>query len=250
MIYGLYQSAAGMMTQEYRQDVIANNLANAETVGFKRDIATVAERMRADRAGERSGPSDKPLDNLTGGVWLGRTATDFTEAPFQRTGNATDVAIVGAGFLRFAVAGRELLSRDGRLTTDADGTLVSVTDGAPALSASGHPIRTNPRGGAISIDASGEVQQNGVVIGRIGLVDVPNHAGLRKVGNGRFLAEGQTATGSPALLQSGHVEPSGVQPIFELTGMLEASRAYQFNAQMITLQDQTAARLINVVASA
>lgn len=250
MIYGLYQSAAAMMTQEYRQGVIANNLANAETVGFKRDIATVAERMRADRAGERSGAADNALAALTGGVYLGRTETDFAEAPFQQTSNPTDLAIVGPGFLRFSANGQELLSRDGRLIPDADGTLVAVTDGAPVLGASGQPIRTNPRGGAISISDAGEVQQNGVVIGRIGVVDVPNYAGLRKVGTGRFAADGQQPAESTARLQSGHVEPSGVQPIFELTGMLEASRAYQMNAQMLTLQDQTASRLINVVASA
>jgi flagellar basal-body rod protein FlgG len=250
VIYGLYQSAAGMMTQEYRQDVIANNLANAETVGFKREIASISERRRADEAGVRRGPSDKLLGALTGGTWLGRTDTDHSEGSFQHTGNPTDVAIVGPGFLRVAVNGGELLSRDGRMTMDAYGTLVATTDGAPVLSTSGLPLRVNPRGGQIFIDETGAVQQNGVIMGRLSIVDVPNYEALRKAGAGRYTAGGQTPFECEARLWSNHVEQSGVQAVFELTGMLESARAYQLNAQMLTLQDQTAARLINSVASA
>jgi flagellar basal body rod protein FlgG len=248
VIYGLYQSAAGMMTQEYRQDVIANNLANAETVGFKREIASIAERRRADEAGVRRGPSDRLLETLTGGNWLGRTDTDYSEGSFQRTDNATDVAIVGPGFLRVAADGGELLTRDGRMTMDANGMLVATTDGAPVLSTAGLPVRVNPRGGQIYIDETGAVQQNGVIMGRLSIVDVPNYAALRKAGGGRFAAGGQTPFECEARLWSNHVEQSGVQPVFELTGMLESARAYQLNAEMLKLQDQTAARLINAVA--
>jgi flagellar basal-body rod protein FlgF len=250
VIYGLYQSAAGMMTQEYRQDVIANNLANAETVGFKREIASIAERRRADQAGVRQGPSDKMLGALTGGTWLGKTETDYSEGSFQRTDNPTDVAIVGPGFLRVNAGGRELLSRDGRMTVDANGTLVAATDGAPVLGTSGLPIRVNPRAGGLAIDETGAVQQNGVIVGRLSIVDVPNYAALRKAGAGRFTAAGQQPSECDARLWANHVEQSGVQPVLELTGMLEAARAYQLNAQMLTLQDQTATRLINAVANA
>src|SRR3989442_9991693 len=79
VIYGLYQSAAGMMTSEYAQSVLANNLANADTVGFKRDVAVFAERLRADQAGRRDGPTAEGLGSLSGGTWLGRTDVDFSE---------------------------------------------------------------------------------------------------------------------------------------------------------------------------
>ncbi|MBI5865540.1 MAG: flagellar hook-basal body protein [Planctomycetes bacterium] len=249
MIYGLYQSAAGMMTHEFRQDVIANNLANAETVGFKREIASIAERKPATEAGVRRGPSDRLLDVLSGGSWLGRTETDFSPGAFQLTSNPTDVAIVGAGFLRVSSGGQELLTRDGRMMTDAEGTLVATSDGAPMLSEAGLPIRVNPRGGPVSIDETGAVSQNNAVVGRLSVVDVANAAALRKAGAGRYTLGDQEPVPSAARLWSNHVEQSGVQPIFELTGMLEASRAYQLNAQMLTLQDQTAARLINAVAT-
>lgn len=264
MIYGIYNSAAGMMTQEYRQDVIANNLANAETVGFKREIAVISERMHAakERRSGYSAPSafggkgsakaahgDPTLSGMTGGVWLGRTETDHSEATIQATGTPTDVAIFGPGFLRVQTGGKELLTRDGRMVVNADGVLVAATDGAPLLSDAGQPIRVNPRGGQISIDETGVVQQDGFRAGRLSVVDVPSYAAMRKVGASRFEAGEQQVADAPALLRSGHVEQSGVQAVSELTRMLEASRAYQMNAQMLTLQDQAAARLISAAAA-
>src|SRR5690606_8407144 len=86
VIFGLYQSAAGMMVNEYRQAVIANNLANAETPAFKRDVATFSERQIAAVAGVRGGAAAPPagashelLDGLSGGIWLGETHTDYGE---------------------------------------------------------------------------------------------------------------------------------------------------------------------------
>ena len=83
MIYGVYQSAAGMMANQYRQDVIANNIANADTVGFKRELATFAERPPESVSGPRIGPSDPNLAGLTGGLLLARTETDFGRAAWS-----------------------------------------------------------------------------------------------------------------------------------------------------------------------
>ena len=182
MIYGMYQSAAGMLVNEYRQDVLANNLANAETVGFKREIAAFAERLRASEAGRREGPSNDLMDALSGGLWLARTETDFSEGAFVRTDNPLDVALAGPGFLRVAANGREYLTRDGRMLMTADGRLVSAIDGAAILGRGGQPIRLNPRGGEISIDEDGRILQGGVGGGRLALVDVKNYQALRKAG--------------------------------------------------------------------
>ena len=115
MIYGLYQSAAGMMTNEYRQNVIANNLANAQTVGFKRDVAVFSERLRESELDRYSNPSNDLMEALSGGLWLGRTHTDFSNGELTRTGNPLDVALEGAGFLMVESGGRQLLTRDGRM---------------------------------------------------------------------------------------------------------------------------------------
>ncbi|MBK9120353.1 MAG: hypothetical protein IPM18_12245 [Phycisphaerales bacterium] len=89
MIFGLYHSAAGMMTTEYRQSVLANNLANAETVGFKRDVATFAERLPATLAGLQQGASAVDLEGLSGGCGLVRhtriSAKDRSNPPATGT---------------------------------------------------------------------------------------------------------------------------------------------------------------------
>lgn len=250
MIYGLYHSAAGMMSQEYRMDALSNNLANADTVGFKREIATLAQRKRADEAGVRRGPSADDLRGLSGGVWQSSTRTDFSEAGVLQTGQPLDAAILGPGFLQVEKNGQSLLTRDGRMTMMPDGALVAAADGSPILGQGGAPIRLNPLGGPARVTDHGAIVQGGVELGRLGLVDVDNVNLLRKAGGGRFALNGAQLTDSPAEILPGHVERSGSEPVREMVSMMEASRAYQFNAQMITLQDQSAGRLIAFVAGA
>jgi len=251
MIYGLYQSAAGMMVNDHRQGVLANNLANAETVGFKRDIATFAERIPASEAGRRFGPSSELLEPLTGGVWQGRTETDFSEGSFVKTDNPLDVAIAGPGFLQVAHDGQQYLTRDGRMTLNADGWLVSAADGSQVLGAGGAPIRLNPRTdiSKLAIDEDGRITVNNRQVARLEVVDAADYDALRKVGGGRIEAGETELLHSPAKIVSKHTESSGVEPIKELVTMIEASRAYQFNAQMISLQDKSAGTLINAVAN-
>jgi flagellar basal-body rod protein FlgF len=249
MIYGLYHSAAGMMTQEYRENVIANNLANADTVGFKQEVATFAERNTASEAGERQGPSAPDLQSLSGGLWLGRTQTDFSQAGLTQTDNSTDVALDGPGFFAVEANGHTLYTRDGRLMKDADGFLRSAADGAPVLNAVGTPIIMNPRGGQPTFDEDGRIWQDGGLVGQLQIVDFADERVLRHAGNGRFDAGGAETIPSLARVQPGYVERSGVEPVRELVNMIETSRAYQLNAQMLSLQDQSAGRLISVLAA-
>lgn len=251
MIYGLYQSAAGMLTHEYRQDILANNIANAETPGFKREIAVFAERIPAREAGRRSGPSDPLLDHLTGGVWLGRTETDFGEGVLVKTDSPMDVALAGPGFFLVQKDGRQYLTRDGRMTQTPDGRLVAASDGAEYLGAAGQPLRVNPRGGEIRVDEDGRILQgpNRAVVSQLGIVDVTDYHQLSKAGAGRFTAPAYTPIPNGTRVQNGYIESSGVEPVKEMVTMIEASRAYQLNAQMLTLADQTAARLINATAA-
>lgn len=246
MIFGLYHSAAGMMTTEYRQSVLANNLANAETVGFKRDVATFAERLPATLAGLQQGASAVDLEGLSGGLWLGTTHTDFREGPKQPTGNWHDVALHGPGFFAVMAEGQTQFTRDGRMQMRSDGLLVAASDGAPILGPGGVPIRLNPHAADTAIDEHGQILQDGSVVARLGVTDVANYTALRKSGTGRFIAPEGAATEAPAaLVQSGYVETSGVEPIAELVDLMSASRAYQVNARMIALQDETVSRLIS-----
>ncbi len=245
MIYGLYNSAAGMMVNEYRQSVLANNIANAETVGFKRDIAVFAERIPAANAGIRNGPSDPTVADLSGGLWLGTTQTDFSPATKLQTGNELDLAIDGPGFFAVADDGQTLYTRDGRMMMDTDGLLVSVTDGAPLLGIGGVPVILNRYGSQPQIDEDGRVYQDSRLAGQLQLVDFNDYSSLRKVDSSRFAAPDDAAQAAPGRLRSGFTEGSGVKPLTELVSMIEASRAYQLNAQMVSLQDQSVSQLIN-----
>lgn len=248
MIYGLYHSAAGLMTNEYRQTVIANNLANAETPGFKPELAVFAERFRASEAGIRDNPTDARMERLSGGLWLGRTHTDFRDGALIRTENPLDVALQGRGFLSVRAEGQALLTRDGRMILDEQGRLVLAADGAAVLGDGGTPIMVPRTDRPVSIDERGRIHQAGAVVGRLGLIDVDDHRTLVKAGRGRYLAPDTGRVASDAIVQSGYYEASGVAPVPTLVEMIEASRAYQINAQMLSLQDQTAGRLINEVA--
>lgn len=248
MIYGLYQSAAGMMTNEYRQGVIANNLANADTPGFKRDIAVFSERQRADEAGLRGNPSSDLLGALSGGVWLGQTETDFSQAGMTRSENPLDVAIEGRGFFVVERDGKPLLTRDGRFVMDVEGRLVSAADGAGVLGPGGAPILLNPQGGEPSVSEDGRIMQRGATVGQLAVVGVDDPRALAKAGGGRFIAPSERLSEADARLMSGFVESSGVPAVPTMVGMIESARAYEINARMVSLQDETLGRLINEVA--
>lgn len=252
MIYGLYHSAAGMLTNEYQQGVIANNLANADTVGFKRDVATFAERLQAELAGVRKGPSAEGLGGISGGLWLGQTHTSHKEGAYEKTGNPSDVAVEGLGFLTVQQDGQTLLTRDGRFMLDQGGRLVSVTDGAEVLNAGGQPIQLNPRSGPLSfVDQEGWIYQNingnDVRITQLGLTDVADYDALTKVGAGRFVTEPENLTPTYARVRGGFVEQSGVDAVPEMVNMIETARSFQINASLVSLQDQTLGRLLTLV---
>jgi flagellar basal-body rod protein FlgF len=245
MIYGLYHSAAGMLTNEYREAVLANNIANAETVGFKREVATFAERSPAAEAGRRAGPTDETLDGMTGGLWLGATRTDFRPGAMVHTDDAYDVALDGPGFLVVAQDGQPRYTRDGRMTITPTGELVAASDGAPVLGRSGTPLRLNPRGGEPRFDENGRVFQDERLAGQLAVVDFADYRALTHAGTTRFAAaDDAEMIASPAFVRAGVVEASGVEPVQEMVSMLDAARAYQLNARMVSLQDSSVGQLI------
>lgn len=248
MIYGLYHSAAGMMTTEYRQNVIANNLANALTVGFKPDIPVFAERLRASQAGLRDNPTNELHEGLSGGLWLGRTYTDFSDGSIVPSSNPLDVALEGPGFLTVEAGGKQYLTRDGRMIINHMGRLVSAADGAAILNEGGGPISLRRDATTTHVTQDGAITQDGQIVARLGLIDVQDYDALVKAGGGRFVAPDEGRIESSARVHSGATESSAVMAVPTLVSMIEASRAYQINAQMLSLQDSSLSRLIQEVA--
>lgn len=249
MSYGLYLSAAGIMANSHRQDVIANNLANAETAGFRRHVPVFQERLSAVLASHHASPTD-PFLNMTGGLLVQPTRLDLSPGDFEQTGNPLDLSINGDGFFTVSRDGETHLTRDGRFTVDRRGFLVmSTLPGHRVLDSAGKPISIGAAAASeIEVDASGGIRVRGVEVARIGLRDAPDARGLFKVGENLL---GYAGDAPLRLSQSSiiprSIERSNVDPITELTQLMEAQRALEANANMIRYQDQTFGRLVNEV---
>ena len=144
MLYGLYVSAAGALANSYRQDVVANNLANADTVAFKRDLAMF--KARPTEASE-NGPrrfTDRLLEKLGGGSFALPTHIDFSPASLDITDNSFDLALAGEGFFQIQKDGVAHYTRDGRFAMDENNLLVTNTDHLPVLDEAGRTIEIDP----------------------------------------------------------------------------------------------------------
>lgn len=246
MLTGLYISAAGLQTQEYRQSVTSNNLANAQTTGFKRDLALVQERANAvveDPAMARYRWPAGMLADRNGGVYAAPTFTDMSQAGLTRTDQPTDVALEGPGF--FMVEGEKTgernFTRDGKFLLRKDGQLVLAGNGKSVLSAEGAPIRLNPDI-SFDIDVNGEIRQGGNVVNQLAVMTVKNPDDVYKTG-ANLLALTEGAKAAPATVATSvrqrFLEQSGVDPITEMTTMMETMRMFEANAKMIQYQDST-----------
>jgi flagellar basal body rod protein FlgG len=265
VIYGLYLSATGVLTNSYRQDVIANNIANAETVGFKRDLAlfqerlTEAQEVRAGRGGSSfgrfnpaGGPTNDLLEPLGGGLLPAPTRVDNRQGEFEPTGGNLDVAIEGddAYFLVDDGSGTPRLTRNGQFAIDGQGRL--ILDGTPhqVLDPDRTPILLDGRLAAqTSIARDGAITQAGQPAGRLGVFRVTDPQHLTKRG-GQLLDHPNAVTlaaADDASLRSEFVERANVDPATELASLMDAQRQLEANANMIRYQDQMLSKLVNEV---
>lgn len=247
MVYGIYMSAAGLQTNQYRMEVLANNLANTDTPGFKHDLAVVRERLVASRermAGLDAG--DQALDGMTGGSLVAPTVTSFEQGPIEMTDRPLDVAINGEGFFRVETPQGERYTRDGRFLINADGGLVTAAGFHPVLNANGTPIVLPPEAAsAARIDGGGVVRAKDTSYGRLGVVGFDDQTLLRKTGGNLVESLGATSHDVTADLRSGALEKSTVDPTRAMVTMIEVSRAYELNSTMVGLADATLGRAVN-----
>ncbi len=247
MPFGMYISAEGAQVQAQRLQVIANNLANVETPGFKRDVAMFQSRFAEaiqqadDYAGSRS------ANDLGGGVKIIDTATDFSGSTLRQTEIPTDFAINGDGF--FQVRGDDgsvYLTRAGNFTFDAQGRLLTQT-GLPVLDDGGSDISID---GSLpwEVHPGGQIVQDGAATG-IGLVRPQSLGDLVKVGSSMFRSLGPTTpvAAEQRDIRQGYLEQSGAHATQEMMAMIETSRAFEANTKLIQYQDTMIGGLINRV---
>lgn len=251
MIYGLWLSATGVATNSHQIDVIANNLANAETSGFRRQLATFRERSpEAKESGKPTAPGDRLFDNLGGGQLLSPSAFDKSAGDLEATGKNFDLAVAGDGYFMIRDAkGVDRLTRNGNFITDKEGNLVLGTDAkARVLDSDKQPIKFDPETvpGDIQIATDGSMHVGDQTLGKVGLFNVPDDKLLRPVGGTMFKAPASVeVTQFDGQMESGYLEKSNVNSALELTKLMEAQRMLDANANLIRTQDSSMGRLVN-----
>ncbi len=252
MIRSLWTAASGMQAQSTNIDVIANNLSNVSTAGFKRSRAEfqdlLYETMRApgvSAAGDNMVPTGIQIGHGTRTV---ATSKLFTQGDFQHTENELDIAIEGEGFFQITQPnGDNAYSRAGNFKIDSEGRIVTA-DGY--LLEPGITIPTDATAVSIATDGTVSVRQPGqdqpVDVGSIQTVRFANPAGLEAIGRNLFLetdSSGDPSTGTPGeegfgTLAQGYLEMSNVSVVDEMVNMITAQRAYEINSKAIQTSDE------------
>ncbi|PRR70244.1 flagellar hook-basal body protein [Neomoorella humiferrea] len=252
MLRGLYLAATGMVVQEIRQDVIANNLANATTGGYKAQTAAVGtfpemllQRMEEGRSA--------PVGYFAPGVMLDQIYTNFAPGPLEETNRSTDLALIDApgetpAFFTVQAGDTEAYTRNGSFHVDARGFLVT---------AEGYPVQ-GERGAvyvgtaAFKVDGDGRVLVDGQVIDRLRVVTFPgeNLQLLEGRGDGLFYAPaGVQPLPAAAQIKQGWLERANVDLAREMVDMLAVMRIYEANQKAIQAADQTLGKSVNEVGS-
>ena len=246
MFYGLYLSAQGAQIQTLRQGLVANNLANASSTSFKRDLLRVQSHPTYDS--ERGlTPTWMPgnLNEMTGGTSPAETFTDYSQSPLTRTNNQLDLALEGPGFLKVQDGKQTYLTRDGKLTLNQQNQLVTRDHGYVVLSTSGSALPNLDPALPIQFTSDGSLSQGADIIAQAAIVEPDSYRDLRKTGQNHYVAEGPVSPAtSNVQLKQGYLENSGVNPIHSMMELIESSRVLEANVNMIRHQDDAVARLL------
>lgn len=257
----LLVSKTGLQAQETKLQVIANNLANVNTVGFKRDSAVfedqfyeIARMPGATSQGDSRLPSGLQLGT---GVRFMATQKQFTDGPLQNTSQQLDVAIVGNGFLQVTQAnGDTAYTRAGQLQVDAEGRLVNA-NGLPLVPEIAVPENTTrisiAETGQILATVAGEVEPQ--ELGTLQLATFANPSGLLAQGDNLYLAtvaSGDAVEGEPGeagfgKLKQFALESSNVKAVEEMVDMISTQRSYEMSTKVLSAADDMMRNLAQAV---
>ncbi|MBC8472467.1 MAG: flagellar basal-body rod protein FlgG [Planctomycetes bacterium] len=251
MLRAFSTSATGMAAQQTMVDVIANNLANINTTGFKKSQVSFQDLLyiKLKNAGAEvvSGLNSPSGLEVGSGVRTAATVRVYTGGELQSTERPLDIAITGDGFLQVSMPNGDIkYTRDGSLQTNADGELVTSTGYRiePAISIPTDITSLDiGKDGSVNVTDSAGTQS---VVGTIELARFPNPSGLSAEGENLLAAteaSGTATTGTAGdsgfgIIQSGFLEKSNVQMITELVNLITAQRAYETNSRAIRAGDE------------
>lgn len=252
MVKGLYTAYTGMLNQQNKVDVIANNLANAATTGYKKEGST-SETFDAVLAykikDQTSAFRGKKIGTMNLGVKIGENYVDYSQGAFETTNNTYDLALSGKGFfcIEFTNKSGETstkYTRDGSFTLNVDGYLVTK-DGDYVLDEEGRHIKLDPLSDA-RIDENGTIFQNDQRVTTIGLEDFEDYNYLEHYGENYYQpVEGATMIEADAKIFEGYLEASNVQVVSEMVELISATRTYESNQKVIQTIDETLDKAVN-----
>lgn len=249
MLRGLYTAAASMNVLEKKSDIRANNIANANTNGFKKEgtITAAFPEMLLERI--EAGKRNQEIGSLETGSYLERSWQNFSQGSVQHTNNKLDFAVQGPGFFSIATANGTAYTRDGNFTLNSNSELVTQT-GNQVLDVNGDPVQLIP-GQDFAVSGNGQIVfNNGLQGAQIALVDFAEDE-VEQLGDNLY----QPAAGvEPAEIDStilqGYLENSNVKIVEEMAKMIKTTRQYESNQKVITTLDDSLNKVINEVGKA
>jgi flagellar basal-body rod protein FlgG len=235
----IFISASGCISMVNALNMIANNIANADTSGFKRDIPSFSSQLESSW---RSSYSMKqlPMSKFEGGN------IDFTEGPIRITGNHLDFALQGKGFFVIKTPQGILYTRNGSFKLNSRRELVT-SDGFNVMGQKG-PIKVPAKG--IECDLNGVLRSEGKEIERFQIVEFSAFSSLEKVGNSLFRSKGEPKLSSNPIrttVHQGKLEQSNVNIVKEITGIIETLRAFESHQKAILALDEVSQKTVNEV---
>jgi flagellar basal-body rod protein FlgG len=267
MSKGIYTAVSGAMAQSAKLDTIANNLANVNTPGFKRDqqvfkeYLTAYEKEPSTITVPRVPASIESFYDVNGGdksyVDSAGTYTNFEQGSLRVTGNKFDLAIEGDGLFEVATPQGIRYTRAGDFTVNNEGTLVTkqgfpvLKDGGEGAPAEGRMIKFNLGQADVSISPEGLIKNGDQDLGRIALTKFGNKDVLRKVGSNMYMLkenlDPQRAPASEAKVSQGMLEGSNVNIVREMTDMIQATRVFESTQKAIQTYDSMNAKAVNEI---
>lgn len=257
MIRGLYTAVSGMITQEAKQDVITNNLANSSTTGFKSDNLAIKkfDDVLIENYDRIAGGKNVAtvIGSLSLGSQLDGTNTAFTQGILQVTAKPTDFAVNGPGF--FTVARKDALgntqnfyTRDGSFHVDNKGFLVTsggeYVMGTNLKTKAIEPIKVN--NSVIGCDPNNNISLDGKPTYQLKMADFNNYGALKKVGDNLY--NGATPNNNTAIaVNQNNLEASNVDVTNEIINMMTVMRTYESNQKVIAAIDETLGKAVNDV---
>lgn len=232
-----YIALSRQTTLRRQMDVVANNIANMNTSGFKGERMMFVEHLMKSKGGE------KILGDKISYVRDISTMRDLSEGPLEQTGNPLDLAITGDGYFTIQTETGNRYTRNGRFQLDEGGQLVNQS-GQPVLSDGGQPFFFTPGEGKISIGGDGTVSTANGDLGRIGIVSFDNQHQLRPGAGGLFATEAEAKPVEKPSLVQGMLEGSNIQPVVEMSRLIAVQRTYEGVRSFIDREDERMRKMI------